>query len=333
VFVPLEQLARAVEARLAQLTGNEACHVTSGAAAGIAIAVAACIAGTEPAAIEDLLKAASPREVVLQRSQRNGFENVARLTGATVREIGAPDQAPSRDELRRALSPRTACVLVFAGSLFEPALPLVDVVALAHAAGVPVVVDAAAQIPPIANLSRLTRDIGVDLAIFSGGKALRGPQTTGLIVGRADLIAACVVNDAPRMAFGRPMKVGKEELLGILAAVEWATRQDESAVLEACEHRVRAWIDALQGRPGITVGRLGQGPAGEPVPRALVRFDDAVRCRQVIDCLASGQPGIAVAAMGGDGLALNPQFLDGDEPMLVLERVRAALSRSDASCR
>src|SRR5688500_2510421 len=132
-FVDLHLLQQRVGARIAELTGNEACFVASGAAAGVAIAVAACIAGTDPAAI-DAFPVRGDREVVVQRSQRNGYDYSARMTGARMVEING-----SANELRAAIGPNTACVLFFAGTYFEPdALPLPEVIAIAHAAGVPV---------------------------------------------------------------------------------------------------------------------------------------------------------------------------------------------------
>src|SRR5207302_2135557 len=133
-----------------------------------------------------------------------------------------------RWELEAAITPRTACVLYFAGAHYATgALPLADVVAVAHEHNVPVLVDAAAQIPPIANLWHFTRELGADIAIFSGGKGLRGPQSSGLVLGRREIVEACRANGSPNHSVGRPMKVGKEELLGLLAAVEWSLAQDE----------------------------------------------------------------------------------------------------------
>ena len=128
-------------------------------------------------------------EVIVHRSQRNGYDYAIRQTGARLIEIGTLE-ATQRWELEAAISPQTACVVYFAGEHFaRGALPLPEVIAIAHARGVPVLVDAAAQIPPIANLWRFTNELGADLAIFSGGKGLRGPQPSGLVLGRADLIA------------------------------------------------------------------------------------------------------------------------------------------------
>ena len=150
-------------------------------------------------------------------------------------------------------------------------------IAIAHAHDVPVIVDAAAQIPPIANLWHFTRDLGADITIFSGGKGLRGPQSAGLVLGRPDLIAACKLNGSPNHSVGRPMKVGKEELMGMLAAVEWSLAQDEEVLLTRYETTVHYWLDGLRELPGIQATRSYPSEAGQPHARAIVRLDPAVR--------------------------------------------------------
>jgi len=328
VFIDLDRLQRRVGARIAQLTGNEACFVASGAAAGVAIAVAACVAGMNPEAI-DAFPVRDDHEVVVQRAQRNGYDYSARMTGARLVEIGGPG-GTGADELRLAIGPRTACVLVFAGSVYEAeALPLPDVIAVAHAAGVPVIVDAAGQIPPVANLWRYTTQDGADLAIFSGGKGLRGPQTTGLVLGRTRLVEACLANANPRHSLGRPMKVGKEELLGILAAIQWAMSVDEPAYLRACEAIVAGWLEGIADVPGVAAGRRTRGVAGEQVPQVFVRLlsGGAVERDALIDALQRGDPGVATRPWGADSIALNPMFVEPGEAPLVVRRLRDEIAR------
>src|SRR5439155_12190736 len=113
-------------------------------------------------------------------------------------------------ELEAALSPRTVCVLYFAGAHYaEGALPLSQVIELAHARAMPVLVDAAAQIPPVASLWHFTRELGADVAIFSGGKGLRGPQSSGLVLGKRWLVESCIPNGAPNRSLWRPVNAGK----------------------------------------------------------------------------------------------------------------------------
>src|SRR4051794_2149939 len=183
-FVDLVELQTAVGKRIAELTRNEACYVSSGAAAGMAIGLAACMVGSDKERITSLPRlSGEPAEVIVFKSQRNGYDQAARTTGAQMVEIDGDG-----DALETAFSPRTAAVLYFAGAHFAAnALPLEDVVEAAHAQRVPVIVDAAAQIPPVSNLWRFTRELGADAAIFSGGKGLRGPQSSGLVLGKRSI--------------------------------------------------------------------------------------------------------------------------------------------------
>jgi L-seryl-tRNA(Ser) seleniumtransferase len=327
--VDLPELQVAVGARIAQLTRNAACYISSGAAAGIAIAVAACIAGDDPAAIDRFPNLTEGEtEVIIHRSQRNGYDYAARQTGARIVEIGMAQQTHPW-ELEAAISPRTACVLWFAGTHYaRGALPLTKVVEIAHTHNVPVLVDAAAQIPPVSNLWRFTQEMGADIAIFSGGKGLRGPQSAGLVLGRSDIVAACRLNGSPNHSIGRPMKVGKEEMLGLLAAVEWSLAQDEAATLAGYETVVRQWIEGLRDLPGIAVERGYPSEAGQPHSRAIVHIGkDATRTRdQVIAALWDGDPRIAVSPIDTDAIALNPQTLEPGEAEIVLERLQSILA-------
>jgi len=329
-FVDLTELHRRAGERIAILTGNDACYISSGAAAGIAMAVAACMVGTDPAKIARLPHFDGPTpEVIVHRSQRNGYDHAARMTGATLVEIGMAHSTQPW-ELEAAITPRTACVLYFAGMHYaEGSLPLEQVVAIAHERGVPVLVDAAAQIPPISSLWTYTRDLGADIAIFSGGKGLRGPQSSGLVLGRKDIVEGCYVNSSPNPSIGRPMKVGKEEMLGILAAVEWSLNQDEAATLAGYEAVVAGWLAGLQGLDGVTVSRGYPSEAGQPHGRAIVRIAPPcpVTRDQLVAQLWEGNPRIAVANVGTDGFALNPQTLEPGEDRLVLQAILRLLTQ------
>ncbi|TDD58706.1 hypothetical protein E1263_17975 [Kribbella antibiotica] len=313
-FVDLPSLYEEVGERLAVLTRNEAACVTAGAAAAITLVVASCIG--EPAQSFPV-----EAEVVMFASQRNGYDYSARLIGARVVEIG-----PSADELEAALVRRPACVLWFAGAHYAAgALPIEDVVQIAGAAGVPVIVDAAAQIPPVSTLWHFTAEVGADAVIVSGGKGLRGPQTTGLVLGRRWLVDRCLQHASPNQQIGRGMKVGKEELAGILAAVEWTLDQDEDAIIAGYERSVELWVDGLKGLPGVTAYRGYPSEAGQPHGRCVVRVPDRQR---VIDALWNGAPRIAVGIyrVGDDEIALNPQTLQPGEDQIVLDALLQLLT-------
>jgi uncharacterized pyridoxal phosphate-dependent enzyme len=323
-FVDVLELQRNVGARIAELTGNEACYVSSGAAAGMAIAIAGCIAGQDPELIHRLPHIdGPPPEVVVHRAHRNGYDQAARQTGARLVEIGT-----HAADLEAALSPRTVCVLFFAGAHYAAgALDLEEVISIAHARRVPVLVDAAAQIPPLASLWHFTCELGADAAIFSGGKGLRGPQSSGLVLGRRSIVESCIPNGPPNHSLGRPMKVGKEEMLGVLAAVEWSLEKDEPTLLANYERMVERWIEGLSGLPGVSAERGYPSEAGQPHGRAVVRLGSTSRLTraELIAALWDGEPRIAVGEVETDAIALNPQTLEPGEDEIVLDALRRLL--------
>jgi uncharacterized pyridoxal phosphate-dependent enzyme len=329
-FVDLPELQRKVGERIAQLTNNEACYVSSGAAAGVAIATAACMTRNNPDLVQKLPHLEEPRpEIIVHRNQRNGYDQAARQTGVRMVEIGDRSEGTTEADLEQAFSDRTVGVLYFAGAHFaDGALPLEVVVAVARSHNTPVVVDAAAQIPPISNLWHFTRDLGADVAVFSGGKGLRGPQSSGVILGKKELIDACVPNGPPNHSVGRPMKVGKEELLGILAAIEWSLDRDEPSILVGYEATVQRWIAGLSGIQGVSIDRAYPSEAGQPHSRAILRLtpEAALTRNDLVAALWDGEPRIAVSEVGDDAIALNPQTLEPGEDQIVLDALRSVLT-------
>ncbi|MGN6812664.1 MAG: aminotransferase class V-fold PLP-dependent enzyme [Thermomicrobiales bacterium] len=336
-YVDLFDLQRRVGRRLADLTQNEAVYVSTGASAGLFLSTLACMTGDDLHAIARLPDTTGLRnEVIVHRAQRMPYDPALQLAGGRLVEIGNALQTFDW-ELEAAFTGRTAAVFYVAGEhLNHGALPLSDVIRIAHAHSVPVIVDAAAQLPPVDNLWRFTRDLGADLVVFSGGKDLRGPQASGMIAGRADLIEACYTHGAPHQRFGRPMKVGKEEMMGLLAAVERYLRLDHVARQAGFEATVAAWIAALDGLPGVRASRAFPNEEGQPVPRVLVEIDPAVNGLTpggVVQALWEGDPAIAVAGGHPHGFYLTPDCLEPSEEMLVAERVRAVLRSAQTTMR
>jgi uncharacterized pyridoxal phosphate-dependent enzyme len=329
-FIDLHELQRRVGERIAALTGNEAAYVCCGAASGLALATAACVAGADTAAISRLPDLTGLKnEVIIHRAHRNGYDHAVRQVGVRVVEIGGPD-GTTAEELARAISAQTAAVFWFQGGMTGKGdLPLPEVIRVAKAHNTPVVVDAAAQLPPVSNLWRYTVELGAALAVFSGGKDLRGPQSSGLILGRRDLIAACAVNGSPNHSIGRPMKVGKEEMAGLLAAVERYLKLDHAAREQHCEQVVADWNAALNQLPGVSARRDFPNEAGQPLPRTLVTIDPAaagIGRDAVVSQLLAGDPIISVASSGADSLYLNPMTLEPGEEQIVLERLTQVLA-------
>ena len=327
-FVDLVELQRAVGERIAEMTHNEAAYVTSGAAAGLALATAVCTTCGDPTKVNSLPQLEGlPNEVIVHHTQRNGYDYAVRQTGAQVVEIGTEGEPTTAADLEAAINQRTAAVFWFHGGLTTPNdLPLPDVIAIAHAHHIPVVVDAAAQLPPVTNLWYFTRDLGADLAVFSGGKDLRGPQSSGLMLGRRDLIEAVRLHGNPNQAFGRPMKVGKEEMVGLLAAVERYLNLDHDAREQYCETCVENWNTALNALPGVSAERSFPNEAAQPLPRTLVMLDDSIDRDAVVKALFDGDPAISVAVYQDHDLYLNPFTLEPGQEQIVQDRLLAILN-------
>lgn len=327
-FVDLPDLQCKIGDRIAELTHNEAAYISSGAAAGLVLATAVCITGANPDLIHSFPDLRGLKnEVIVHHTHRNGYDYAVRQTGIKMIEIGT-EQGTTADNLINAITPHTAAFFWFQGAMNTPNdLPLTDVIKIVHERGIPVVVDAAAQLPPVSNLWNFTQ-MGVDLAVFSGGKDLRGPQSSGLILGRRDLVTACRLHGNPNAAIGRPMKVGKEEMLGMLAALERYLKLDHDKRENSCETIVQDWCDGLSGIAGISAVRDFPNEAGQPLPRTKVTFqaDKIGQTRdEIMTALLSGDAAISVAPCGDDGIYLNPMTLEAGEEIIVLERLQAIL--------
>ena len=326
-FVDLVELEARVGERLASITRNEAAFVCGGAAAGLFLTAAACMTRGVADGIlrfEDL--PTLPREFVIHPGHLVPYVSAMQLAGGILVEAGSTEGTTQRD-LEDAVSDRTAAVLVVAGAHLAAGTLLLDaVIEVAHARGVPVIVDAAAQVPPVSSLWAFSA-AGADFTILSGSKGLRGPASTGLIVGPEPGIRRCAANASPLHRVGRPMKVGKEDLIGILAAVEAALADDEAAIIDGYERAVRHVIDWGNGRVDVDVVREFPSEAGQPMPRARVTLLGATSARrdQVIAALRDGRPRVSVRPAGADGVYVNPQTLQEGEVDLVCRRLAEIL--------
>jgi len=337
-FVDLHELHLAAGRRIAELVGVEAAHVCAGAASGIALMAAACIAGADRVKIRQLPDTTGlPHRFVVQRAHRNPFDQAVRLAGGEFVEIG-----PHADELRAVLADGDVAAVyhTFAWFSFREALPLGQVVEAAHAANVPVIIDAAAEIPPLENLWRFVKE-GADLVTFSGGKALRGPQSSGFVLGRADLIEACRMNDNPNMGVGRPMKAGKEEIAGLVRAIELYVARDHAAESLTWDRRVARVLDALSNLNGVQAWRQMPYGIGQQIPHAALTWDEralGVTYQGLVDDLRNGSPRIAVqlvtpvsyeeAGFESSQVRIHPHTLREGEEVVVAERIREILSEA-----
>lgn len=330
-FVDIDELQEKVGQRIAEWTHNQAAYVSCGAAAGMVLSTAACIAGMDPAKRAMLpYSDGLNNEIILHRRGRVGYDFAVRQAGGKLVEIGDAAGATAAD-LEAAITPHTAAIFIFYNDLMmDGQVPLREQIAIAHRHGIPVVIDAAAQLPPAENLWRFTQ-MGADLVLFSGGKGLCGPQSSGLILGRRDLIAACAFNACPRPFIGRPMKAGKEEIVGLMAAVRWYLSLDQKKLMQTYEDQVQAVIRAFSGAPGVTARRSFPSEAGQPMPRAELVFDEAALCitrDEILRQLRAGTPAISLAAAGPGGIFVNPQTLRAGEEHIIIERIQAILRAS-----
>lgn len=349
-LVPIDQLQAAVGRRIAALASAEAALVTSGAAAGLTLAAAACLCRFDPARMDRLPDTSGmPAEIVIARSHRNGYDHALRAAGARLVEVGLAERTrdPQAWEIDAAIGPATVAVAYSVD--FSP-LDLREVIEVAHARDVPVIVDAAAALPPRANLRRFV-EWGADLVTFSGGKAIRGPQASGILCGRRELVAsaalqmwdldvlpalwsppeelvpaAVVARGVPNHGIGRAMKVGKEQIVGLWVALERFLAEDEAAQcarLAEVAHRIVARLGPIVG---IEVG-LVDDPSRWP----LVRLDVRPPCRagsavELARKLEAGQPPVYLvtghAAQGR--LAIDPFCLEEAEIDPLIHAVRQA---------
>jgi D-glucosaminate-6-phosphate ammonia-lyase len=340
--VDMLDLQAAASRAIAEATGAEAGIVTAGASAALLLGAAACMAHLDIGAMDALPEAPSRADFVMARSQRNMYDRAIRVAGGRIVEVGIPDRfsgAGVRDatasELAAAISPRTAGILWVAQPWSEPALP--DVARVAQAAGVPVLVDAAAQLPPATNLRRFVEE-GADLVAFSGGKAIGGPQSSGILAGRRDLVASALLQmldlDLPEAQFrlprefagnatldrlpqhgiGRSCKAGKEEIVGLLVALRRFVAEGD----EARSARLRARLEAVCAAMGDVPGLVPEITRGA-VPLLLLRQADAAAARAAEARLRAHRPAIHVnqGRLREGVLVVNPLALaDRDLPVL-----------------
>lgn len=356
-FVRLSDLQARASDLIADVTSAEAGYVTSGAAAALALGAASCIAGDDLGAMarlpdtEDLAD-----EIVMARTHRTGYDHALRAAGARIVDIGTNDHhlgTGARNvepwEYAEAITEETAAIAYVAKPYTEPDLETVCEIAHEHEPEVPVIVDAAAELPPVTNLERFL-DAGADLVAFSGGKAIRGPQTTGILAGRTDLISSVAaqhldmhaaeavweppselldpsaLGGVPRQGIGRPMKVGKEELVGLIRALELFIDEDHDALRHEWHTRAERIADRLASVDGVktSITAADKTSVAPELTVTVVPDVAGVSATDVVGRLRREQPRVFV---GADDLpetfTVNPMCLTDEETDYVGDRLRA----------
>ncbi|HVA85467.1 MAG TPA: aminotransferase class V-fold PLP-dependent enzyme [Candidatus Saccharimonadales bacterium] len=285
-YVRIEDMQAAAGDVIRRMTGAEAGYVTSGASAGLTLAAAAALAGLDPAKMNRLPNTTGmANEIICIRQQRNDYDHALRLAGAQIVEIGFVDWTFPY-ELEAAITDRT-CAVYYLGHQPVMSLPLKEVIRIAHAHDLPVIVDASVVLPPAENLRAIVA-MGADLVAFSGGKHIQGPQASGILAGRRDLILSAALQHQdmdvypetwplrgliadgtivgpPHHGIGRGFKVGKEEIAGLIAALEAYGSRDFAAEAARWTRDLATIVEGVDGVPGISARRVD--PARDAMPQ------------------------------------------------------------------
>jgi L-seryl-tRNA(Ser) seleniumtransferase len=303
-----------------------AAFVSCGAASGVQLSAAACLTGVDRRAVACLPETEGrPNEFVISRVDPHTYihQGIMAVGGALV--TAGDERSVTPEQMLAAIGPRTAGVVFFLGQQSPEDLP--PVIAGARAAGVPVIVDAAAQLPPRANLTRWT-GLGAEFVVFSGGKGVRGPQASGLVLGPEERVEAVRLNANPHSAVGRSMKVGKEEIMGLVAAVDLFMARDEREELAAWRRQGEAICAAVEGLPGVRAAIVATEPPAAPgiVPRSYVRLEPgaAISEAELVRALREGDPPI-VPRPTSLGVMFDPMTMEPGEEAIVARRLQELL--------
>jgi len=296
--VHINELLDAAGEYLAKRLRCEAALVTAGAASALTLGTGACVTmGNQPAILSMPTDMSGLKnEVIVQKTHRYGYDHAVRNCGVRFVEV------ETLEDYDRAFTERTVLAHFF-NAAESGQISREDWVRVAHKHGVPCFNDAAADVPPISNLWNYTQ-MGFDLVTFSGGKGLRGPQCSGLLLGRKDLIEAAKRNDSPNSnTIGRGMKVGKEEIVGLVAAVDWFLSQDDAAMEAEFRSRAERIAERLRSIPTVET-KIFIPPVANHVPHLLITYDQKrikITGTEVMRAMRQGNPRIELnPATGGE---------------------------------
>ncbi|HEX3933358.1 MAG TPA: aminotransferase class V-fold PLP-dependent enzyme [Puia sp.] len=323
-FADMYELQDKVGGKIAEMLHVESAMVTSGASCAILLSTAAAITGTDPEKIRLLPNLPGPRpEVIMQKTHRYLFDQAVTTTGAKIVEV------EGAEEMEKAINEQTVMALFF-NAAGKSSISHADFVAVAKRRNIPTLLDAAADVPPVENLFKYQK-IGFDLVTFSGGKMIRGPQSAGLLFGRKDLITAARLNHSPNEApIGRPMKVNKEEMFGMYAALKAYLERDHKKEWEDWIQRTKhigSKLEDIQSVKTETV--IDPGPANA-FPSLNVTWDQdkiKIKPKEVVAALKSGTPSI-VANGKEDHLTIGVVLLRPDQIDIVAGRVKSILQKA-----
>jgi L-seryl-tRNA(Ser) seleniumtransferase len=333
VFVNIDELLIRAGEMISETLGVEAALVTSGAAGGLVLQSAAVMTGTDVARIQSLpITDWFPNELIIQRQHRFHYDHAYLMTGAKFVEVGKGRHCYP-EEVEAAITPNTAGIIhlvsPFTGS---GDIPLPVLAEIAHRHNIPIICDGASMLPPRENLNKYL-DEGADLVSFSGGKGMRGPQSTGILIGRADLVEAARANAAPNQAIGRPMKVSKEEIVGIVAAVEAFVAEDQDAETALFRRQCEMVVDQITEIPGIRA-QVEHDNKDHPIPHAVIYFERDWRGPdgdEIHRRLMERSPRVYISPLGFMGeIYMDPINLQDGEIEIVAEAIRDELLKASS---
>lgn len=328
-FANMYELQDKAGAKIAEMLNCEAAMVTSGAAAALVLGTAAVLTGTDKKKMEQLPNLPGPQcEVIIQKSHRYVFDQSVRNTGIKFVEVEGPEQ------MEQAINENTVMALFFNGAVSWFGVPdsitHEEFVAIAKKHNIPTFIDAAADVPPVENLFKFQK-MGFDLVTFSGGKMIRGPQSAGLLFGRKDLIEAAKLNSSPHECpIGRPMKVNKEEIFGMYAALKSYLERDHEAEWQEWLDRIKRISKLLEKIPTLkSETKINPGPANA-FPNMVISWDQTsikIKPREVVVALEEGTPSI-IAGGGDDVLSVGVVLLKPNQVDIVARRIKEILEQN-----
>ncbi len=336
-YVDMDELLDRVNSRIAQILGVEAAHVTSGAAAGLALCAAACMTGVDQSKIEKLPDTSElgRNEIIIQTGHKNTYDRCLRVSGAKLISVGIP-YLTYPWQLREAISEKTAAISHFTLGTARPGiLELEEVRSLAEEFSVPIIVDGCNEVlPDLGNIAKYFAR-GTDLLTLSGGKTIQGPNDTGIICGRKDLVDACRANSYPHMnGIGRTMKVSKEQIVGILVALEVYSKIDP-------QERHMKWrkkLDVIQRElseiPNVQIKRVPDSPSLDHIPILEIQLDEkstGASSVEVASALKAYDPPIVLDIdywknFRRETIFVNPSCLQESEEFVIASALKSVLT-------
>lgn len=285
-FVDIAQMQRQLGKHIAELTNNEAAYITNGAAGALLISACICLAEGDEYLYKELpVLKGEKREIILFKAQRNAYDKAIEVSGADIIEVGDADETLECD-LKGKINEHTAAVFYFVSDLYQRgSMDLKEVIEIGHQYNVPVIVDAAAQLPPVENLWKYTQ-MGADMVIFSGGKTLCGPQDSGIIVGKKKYIEWCQKFGAPVHGIARICKTSREAMIGLTWAIEAYMHKNYDEQYEQwmkINKTIELYVEEVSLVRCTEI--RNRGPVGQSYPRLFIYLNETIECEKIVSAM------------------------------------------------